>query len=113
MYMTRDVPIRSLHTRFAELPQRKVLGESCLLVNTYFCHNLLFFTFELQHCNAATLSFFILLSFLLFVYVDWRAFRESDAISFIEGFQVNFVEADARLDRYDSTEQFTVLTRIK
>jgi hypothetical protein len=40
MYVRRDVPILRFRTGLAELPQREVLGESCLLVNTYFCHNL-------------------------------------------------------------------------
>ena len=51
--------------------------------------------------NSALLS---LTRSLLFIYVDWRAFRESDAVCLIEGFQVNFVKADARLESYDSTD---------
>ena len=42
--------------------------------------------------NTATLSLF-------FINIDWRAFRESDAVSLIEGFQVDFVEAGARLQQ--------------
>ena len=39
MHVRRDVPISRFHTSLAELPQRKVLAEFYLLVNTYFCHN--------------------------------------------------------------------------
>ena len=38
MYVRRDVAILRFRTCFAELPQREMLGESCLFVDTYFCH---------------------------------------------------------------------------
>jgi len=40
MYVRGDVPILRFRTCLAHLSERKVLAESCLLVNTYFCHNL-------------------------------------------------------------------------
>ena len=39
--------------------------------------------------------------------------RECDAVGSVKGFQVNLVEADARLDGNDSSQQLTMLTRIK
>jgi hypothetical protein len=72
-----------------------VLAESCLLINTYFCHNLLSFIFELQQLQQlqqreqsqtclsyaerqqlstkSTLQRYL----FFFINIDWRAFRES------------------------------------
>ena len=49
------------------------------------------------------------LSFL--IHIHRRAFRESNAVGFIEGFQIDFPIADARLHGYDSSQEFTVLAR--
>ena len=35
-----EVPISGFRTCLAELSEREVLAEFCLLINTYFCHNL-------------------------------------------------------------------------
>ncbi len=38
MHMRGYVPILRLHTRFRHLPQREMLGETNLTINTYFFH---------------------------------------------------------------------------
>jgi hypothetical protein len=42
MYVRRDISVLRFRTCFTEHSQRNMLGESCLLVNCYFLHNLHF-----------------------------------------------------------------------
>ena len=69
--------------------------------------------FSKNSCWSTFIGQQLLLTSFLFIHIDRCTVGESDAIGFIQGFQVNLVETDARLDGHDSTEYFAVLARIE
>ena len=49
----------------------------------------------------------------LLIFINRCTVREDDAVSRVEGFQIDSPIADARTYGYDSTQEFTVLARIE
>ena len=67
--MTWDIPILRLRTRFAELSERKVLAESCFLINSYIHSQFSILNSQLENY---LLDNFLVLSFLHSLYEAMR-----------------------------------------
>ena len=54
--MAWNIPIQIIHTRLANLSERKMLGEVDRFVNTYFCHTIFIkiITFQFHRCYGVT-----------------------------------------------------------
>ena len=52
--MAWDIPVQTIHTRLAKLPERKVLGEVDRFVDTYFCHTIFIQNYQFHRCYGVT-----------------------------------------------------------